>query len=290
MRFYISIYIYVFCTPARQDLGNYGLSADTSSLLRIGPRIMRCAFEYFLESKHLTKASLCLSLSRCLFHKMWEESALQIKQLPMITQNVAYALRKSGVKNLEDLRRTDPRFIETTTGKKFPFGNQVHEHLAKLPQRPDIQIEHLRTKKLLISERTTWRDDYKVTVTVANDASVPRSRIDRQRGSFVLFIGDEDSDEILYTLKFNAFGVNNPIEVGSEREPLLPLSSPLCPYGYLHAYYHFSRLSTHSTRSPTFTSPCRISGGPPKWPARSCLRSGSAWTRLSTAFATSTCL
>lgn len=46
----------------------------------------------------------------------------------------------AGIHTFEALRKADPRKVETVTGRKYPYGNQLKEALDTLPPAVEVQI------------------------------------------------------------------------------------------------------------------------------------------------------
>jgi ATP-dependent DNA helicase HFM1/MER3 len=50
------------------------------------------------------------------------------------------ALQQAGINSFAKLLESDPRRLESLTGRKYPFGNHVKESLEALPPTVDIKL------------------------------------------------------------------------------------------------------------------------------------------------------
>lgn len=51
------------------------------------------------------------------------------------------ALLKAGVHSFDKLAEADPRRLETITGRKYPYGDQLKSSLDSLPPKVDINLQ-----------------------------------------------------------------------------------------------------------------------------------------------------
>lgn len=83
-----------------------------------------------------------LMLERCLGAKAWDDSPLQMIQVPKIGAVAVRKLVNAGVRSIEDLEATDARRIETIVGRNPPFGLKVLDDLKSFPKlRVSLHIQ-----------------------------------------------------------------------------------------------------------------------------------------------------
>jgi ATP-dependent DNA helicase HFM1/MER3 len=73
-------------------------------------------------------------LERSLASRAWDDSPLQMIQLPGIGTVAVRKLVNAGVRGIEDLEATDARRIETIVGRNPPFGLKILEELKSFPR------------------------------------------------------------------------------------------------------------------------------------------------------------
>jgi ATP-dependent DNA helicase HFM1/MER3 len=70
----------------------------------------------------------------------------------------------AGFTTFDSLEKADPRRLETITGRKYPFGNQLKQALQELPSRVALTLEE--TDKHLLGQ-----NEYLVTLTRTSPVS-----------------------------------------------------------------------------------------------------------------------
>jgi hypothetical protein len=75
-----------------------------------------------------------LMLERSLGSRAWDDSPLQMKQIPEIGVAATRKLVNYQIRSIEDLEDTDAQRIETIIGRNPPFGLKVLEALKSFPK------------------------------------------------------------------------------------------------------------------------------------------------------------
>ena len=76
------------------------------------------------------------------------------------------ALLKAGVDSFEKLAAADPRRLETLTGRRYPFGDQLKASLDDLPPKVDM----------MLSESDDGKDQCILTLTRASESRLSTKR------------------------------------------------------------------------------------------------------------------
>ncbi|CAI5973984.1 unnamed protein product [Closterium sp. NIES-65] len=119
---------------------DFTMSQDVKGICTNGNRIATCMGRYFIFSKRYMESLSALCLAKCLRHHLWDTSQFLLKQLTGVGHVTAKALLAAGIDSFEKLRQSDPRRLESLTGRKYPFGNQIKEVLESLPPSVDVTI------------------------------------------------------------------------------------------------------------------------------------------------------
>ena len=83
-----------------------------------------------------------MMLERSLGSKAWDDSPMQMIQIPEIGNVAVRKFVNAGIRSLEDLEATDARRIETIVGKNPPFGLRILDALKAYPKlRVSLHIQ-----------------------------------------------------------------------------------------------------------------------------------------------------
>lgn len=75
-----------------------------------------------------------LMLERSLGAKAWDDSPLQMIQVPKIGVVAARKLVNARIRSIEELEAADARRIETFVGRNPPFGLEILDSLKSFPK------------------------------------------------------------------------------------------------------------------------------------------------------------
>ncbi|GAQ86596.1 DNA/RNA helicase MER3/SLH1 [Klebsormidium nitens] len=178
--------------PSQLD---FTLTQDVSGICSNGSRIARCMSEYFASKKRYKETVAALTLAKCLRQRMWEDSTNLLKQLHGVGTMTQRALLAAGFSTFEALEKADPRRLETITGRKYPFGNQLKQALQELPARVALDLHE--TDRHLLGQH-----EYLVTLT---RISPPSQAGAQQWHSAALVVGSEQDNRLLAFEKISPY-------------------------------------------------------------------------------------
>eukprot|EP00850_Spirogloea_muscicola_P003151 SM000012S25413 [mRNA] locus=s12:910080:915978:- [translate_table: standard] len=135
---------------------DFTMTQDVGSICTNGVRILHCMADYYLFKKLYKESISSLVLAKALKQRLWDDSPYQLKQLSGVGMATAKALLQAGISSFSDLRTSDPRKLESATGRKYPFGDQLKDSLHMLP--PEMRLE-------LSNEDHSGRCNYVVILT-----------------------------------------------------------------------------------------------------------------------------
>eukprot|EP00850_Spirogloea_muscicola_P022734 SM000309S11869 [mRNA] locus=s309:40999:48383:+ [translate_table: standard] len=135
---------------------DFTMTQDVGSICTNGVRILHCMADYYLFKKLYKESISSLVLAKSLKQRLWDDSPYQLKQLSGVGMATAKALLQAGISTFSKLRTSDPRKLESATGRKYPFGDQLKDSLHMLP--PEVRLE-------LSNENHSGRCNYVVILT-----------------------------------------------------------------------------------------------------------------------------
>ena len=97
-------------------------------------RLIRCVVDCQLHLQDAVAARHALELARSFSARVWDNSPLQMKQLPQIGLAAIRKLAMGGVNSIEALEATEPHRVETLMSKNPPFGQKLLGSLRDFPK------------------------------------------------------------------------------------------------------------------------------------------------------------
>lgn len=97
-------------------------------------RLIRCVVDCQLHLQDAVGARHALELARSFSARVWDNSPLQMKQLPQIGLAAIRKLAMGGVNSIEALEATEPHRVETLMSKNPPFGQKLLGSLREFPK------------------------------------------------------------------------------------------------------------------------------------------------------------
>ena len=97
-------------------------------------RLIRCVVDCRLHVQDSVGARNALELGRSFSARVWENSPLQLKQLPQVGQVAIRKLAMGGINSIEALETTEPHRIETLLSRNPPFGQKLLGCLKDFPK------------------------------------------------------------------------------------------------------------------------------------------------------------
>jgi ATP-dependent DNA helicase HFM1/MER3 len=115
---------------------------EAASIFKSINSLVRCIIDCQICLGDSVSIHSALMLERCLGSKAWDDSPLQMVQVPSIGIVAVRKLVNAGIRSIEDLESTDARRIETVVGRNPPFGLKVLEALRSFPKlRVSLHIQ-----------------------------------------------------------------------------------------------------------------------------------------------------
>lgn len=104
--------------------------------------LVRCIIDCQICLGDSVSIHSALMLERCLGSRAWDDSPLQMVQVPNIGTVAVRKLVNAGIRSIEDLESTDARRIETVVGRNPPFGLKILDALRSFPKlRVSLHIQ-----------------------------------------------------------------------------------------------------------------------------------------------------
>ncbi|CAI5470957.1 unnamed protein product [Closterium sp. Yama58-4] len=166
---------------------DFTMSQDVKGICTNGNRIATCMGRYFIFSKRYMESLSALCLAKCLRHHLWDTSQFLLKQLAGVGHVTAKALLAAGIDSFEKLRQSDPRRLESLTGRKYPFGNQIKEALESLPPSVDVTIAE--------GEKGNYSGKHEFRISLKR-ACFPKTT--GKKNFVYLLVGNEQSNSLVF--------------------------------------------------------------------------------------------
>lgn len=103
-------------------------------------RLVRCIIDCQLSTGDSVSTRNALELARSFGARVWEDSALQMKQLDQIGIVAVRKLANAGINSIETLESTDAPRIEMALSKNPPFGSKLLARIAEFP-KPRVSVK-----------------------------------------------------------------------------------------------------------------------------------------------------
>jgi ATP-dependent DNA helicase HFM1/MER3 len=112
----------------------YQYQSEVYTIFKSIHGLIRCIIDCQICSGDSVSTHAALMLERSLGSKAWDDSPLQMIQVPSIGIVAARELVNAGIRGIEDLEATDAHRIENLLGRNPPFGLKVLEALKSFPK------------------------------------------------------------------------------------------------------------------------------------------------------------
>ncbi|CCU75049.1 hypothetical protein HFM1/MER3 [Blumeria hordei DH14] len=135
-------------------------STDKNIIFERAQRLIRCVIDCKAFDLDSVSARHALELARSLCAEYWENSNLQLRQVPQIGPVAHRKLTEANINTVYELAQQDSASIERIVSKNPPFGMKMKDTLASFP-RLKIFVEivnknyHMEVKKTLIYVRAS---------------------------------------------------------------------------------------------------------------------------------------
>ena len=112
---------------------------ERSLVLSHVPRLVRCIIDCQISLADSVGTRNALELARSFGARVWDNSALQMKQVDQIGIVAVRKLANAGINSIEELEGTDAARIEMILSKNPPFGSKLLTRLAEFP-KPRVSV------------------------------------------------------------------------------------------------------------------------------------------------------
>ncbi|OJD15928.1 hypothetical protein AJ78_03871 [Emergomyces pasteurianus Ep9510] len=103
-------------------------------------RLIRCIIDCQISLQDSVSSRNALELARSIGARVWDNSALQMKQIEQIGIVAVRKLANAGINSIETLEATEPHRIDMLLSKNPPFGLKILLRLAEFP-KPRVSIK-----------------------------------------------------------------------------------------------------------------------------------------------------
>ena len=118
------------------------MEMDTNSVIGHSKRLIRCMVDILVQRNDSFAAKSALELARSLAAGVWDDTVLQLKQIPGIGDVAVRKLAAAGIKSIDAVFNVEPRRLEVVLSKNPPYG---HDLLKKLGEFPMLHITAKKT-------------------------------------------------------------------------------------------------------------------------------------------------
>lgn len=109
------------------------LFVDTNRVIGHCKRLIRCLVDVLVQKQDSFATQSALELTRSIAAGVWDDTVMQLKQIPGIGDVYTRKLAAAGIKSLDALFNTKPHRIELILSKNPPFGLEIAKKVAAFP-------------------------------------------------------------------------------------------------------------------------------------------------------------
>lgn len=110
------------------------IQSEMSSIYSHIIRLIRCVIDCQLQFEDSVGARNALELSRSLGAKSWDDSPLQLQQIPKLGPVSVRKLVNASIRSIEELEATEAHKIDHILSKNPPFGMKLLSDLEDFPK------------------------------------------------------------------------------------------------------------------------------------------------------------
>ncbi|KAF7922103.1 uncharacterized protein EAE98_008314 [Botrytis deweyae] len=189
---------------------------ETNIILERFQRLIRCVVDCKAVDCDSISVRCALDLSRSVAAGYWENSSLQLRQVPQIGPASLRKLAGNNVNTVEKLAGLDMAGIERVMGKNPPFGKKMKDNLIGFPQLT-------LTAQIVGRAFSKAGEQPKVKVNAVLGYANPNVPNWSGRIPSITFIAETSSGTLVYFCRMNIKKMSNG---GSKQEFPVELSSP----------------------------------------------------------------
>ncbi|KAK6611280.1 Sec63 Brl domain-containing protein [Botrytis cinerea] len=189
---------------------------ETNIILERFQRLIRCVIDCKAVDCDSISVRCALDLSRSVAANYWENSSLQLRQVPQIGPASLRKLAGNNVNTIEKLSGLDTAGVERVMGKNPPFGKKMKDILIEFPQLT-------LTAQIVGRAFSKQGEQPKVKVNAVLGYSNPKIPNWSGRIPSITFIAETSSGTLVFFWRMNIKKLSNG---GSKQEFTVELSSP----------------------------------------------------------------
>ncbi|ODH47967.1 hypothetical protein GX48_05899 [Paracoccidioides brasiliensis] len=165
-------------------------------------RLIRCIIDCQISLQDSVGTRHALELARGIGARVWDNSALQMKQIDQIGIVAVRKLANAGINTLEALETTEPHRIEMLLSKNPPFGSRILAKLAEFP-KPRVSLKLVRKD---IKHGETVRIGFKAEIGFINE-KIPI--FFRRKPVYVCFLAETSDGRMIDFRRISAIKLQN---------------------------------------------------------------------------------
>lgn len=128
---------------------------DKAILFSHAHRLIRCVVDCQLYLQDSVTTRHALELARSFGARVWDNSPLQMKQIPQIGAVAVRKLAVAGINSIEILEATEAHRLEMLLNKQTPFGMRILAGLKDFPKLK-VSVKMMGKVRKMVSSLKKW--------------------------------------------------------------------------------------------------------------------------------------
>ncbi|CAG9465162.1 unnamed protein product [Pedinophyceae sp. YPF-701] len=189
------------------DRLDWSLRSEMQHIVRNAARLSTAMRQFYQQAGVLGATIDAALLARSLAVGC-RRGGLELIQVPGIGRVIAKRLGMAGVRTLRQLRDTDPRRVELLSGKPYPFGTRVTEHVRQELAIPDVATSvhpQASSARKLMHVEVRLRVDAEGGSEGGTQAGAAQTHARRTRGLVHVFAGLISNQKLVLSREVNVF-------------------------------------------------------------------------------------
>ncbi|KAK2784145.1 Sec63 [Onygenales sp. PD_12] len=165
-------------------------------------RLIRCIIDCQISLQDSVSTRHALELARSIGARVWDNSALQMKQIDQIGIVAVRKLANAGINSVEALEATEPHRIDMLLSKNPPFGSKLLGKVAEFP-KPRVSVKLMGKD---IKHGKSVKIGFKAEIGFVNE-KVPAYF--RRRPVYVCFLAETSDGRMIDFRRISAMKLQN---------------------------------------------------------------------------------
>ncbi|KAK2802099.1 hypothetical protein FQN50_007463 [Emmonsiellopsis sp. PD_5] len=165
-------------------------------------RLIRCIIDCQISLEDSVSTRHALELARSIGARVWDNSALQMKQIDQIGIVAVRKLANAGINSIEALEATEPHRIDMLLSKNPPFGSKLLGKVAEFP-KPRVSVKLMGKD---IKHGKSVKIGFKAEIGFVNE-KVPAYF--RRRPVYVCFLAETSDGRMIDFRRISAMKLQN---------------------------------------------------------------------------------